>query len=390
MAVARGPRRPVGPGPGARAGAPTCWSPTGASPGWWSPSGPASRRLSIDGAHGAGRSRAQPPGPGPPHRGRRAPRPGVGGRGAGLGRGRHPDERRRPRLGHRGHPGRLPVGGPDLGRGATRRRPSGSASPTGTPTVAATDVVVAGVHRARARPTRRGQGGHRRDRALAAGQPARGQQCRIGLHQPAGRLGRPADRGLRAEGLPDRDRPRSRPSTPTSSRPTRTARPTTCAGSSPTCSRRWPRPPACPSAPRCAWSDSTESPGRDRCGDDPSDPAPTVGRRPSIDPRIRQRRADIQRSQGPPPAALDRRARSVALVLVAAVVVLLHTPWFSARVVTVSGAHPHTSDGRHRGRRRPRAPSSADQRGPRCDRRSGSRRCRSSPPPRCTATGRTG
>ncbi|HEY7917338.1 MAG TPA: FtsQ-type POTRA domain-containing protein [Acidimicrobiales bacterium] len=62
----------------------------------------------------------------------------------------------------------------------------------------------------------------------------------------------------------------------------------------------------------------------------------------SIDPRIRQRRADIQRSQG------RRRLRWIiavvaALSLVAAIVGLLHTPMFSARVVTVTGAHPHTS-----------------------------------------------
>ncbi len=70
--------------------------------------------------------------------------------------------------------------------------------------------------------------------------------------------------------------------------------------------------------------------------------APTMDRRPSIDPRIRQRRADIQRLQG------RRRLRWIvaaigAAVLVAAVVALLHTPWFSAQAVSVSGAHRHTS-----------------------------------------------
>jgi cell division protein FtsQ len=68
----------------------------------------------------------------------------------------------------------------------------------------------------------------------------------------------------------------------------------------------------------------------------------TVDDLAAIDPRIRQRRVAIQRSQG------RRRLRwiigvAVALSLVAAVVGLLHTPWFSARVVTVTGAHPHTS-----------------------------------------------
>ena len=39
---------------------------------------------------------------------------------------------------------------------------------------------------------------------MAPGPPARWVQRRIGVHQPAGRLGRPADRGGRAEGVPDR------------------------------------------------------------------------------------------------------------------------------------------------------------------------------------------
>lgn len=67
----------------------------------------------------------------------------------------------------------------------------------------------------------------------------------------------------------------------------------------------------------------------------------TVSERPTIDPRIRQRRAAIQRSRG------RRRLWWVvgivaATVLVVAGVALLHTPWFSAQVVTVSGEHPHT------------------------------------------------
>ena len=82
--------------------------------------------------------------------------------------------------------------------------------------------------------------------------------------------------------------------------------------------------------------------GRGRRPMNPPD-APTVDERPAIDPRIRQRRVAIQRSQG------RRRLRwiggaSGVLVLVAVVVGLLHTPLFSARVVSVSGAHPHTTD----------------------------------------------
>jgi cell division protein FtsQ len=68
-----------------------------------------------------------------------------------------------------------------------------------------------------------------------------------------------------------------------------------------------------------------------------------VGGRPSIDPRIRQRRLAIQRSRG------RRRLHwiggaLVALAVAAGAVVLLHSSWFSAEVVSVSGVHPHTSD----------------------------------------------
>jgi cell division protein FtsQ len=63
----------------------------------------------------------------------------------------------------------------------------------------------------------------------------------------------------------------------------------------------------------------------------------------AIDPRIRQRRVSVRRSQG------RRRLRWVIAGVVAAAVVvgglaLLHTPLFAARVVTVTGTHPHTSD----------------------------------------------
>ncbi len=69
---------------------------------------------------------------------------------------------------------------------------------------------------------------------------------------------------------------------------------------------------------------------------------PPVDELASIDPRFRQRRADIQRSRG------RRRLWWIVVVvaassLVVGIVGLLHTPMFSARVVTVTGAHPHTS-----------------------------------------------
>lgn len=85
----------------------------------------------------------------------------------------------------------------------------------------------------------------------------------------------------------------------------------------------------------------------------PSDPPPSPpdGRPPldggaaagrlGIDPRIRQRRVEVLRSQG------RRRLRVVLGVLGVAVLAiaglaLLHTPVFSARAVSVTGAHPAT------------------------------------------------
>ncbi len=72
----------------------------------------------------------------------------------------------------------------------------------------------------------------------------------------------------------------------------------------------------------------------------PSGPSGTAT---AIDPRIRQRREEIERTQS------RRRWRrlwvgAAAVVLVALVVLVLHTPWFGVRVVTVTGSHPHTSD----------------------------------------------
>lgn len=61
----------------------------------------------------------------------------------------------------------------------------------------------------------------------------------------------------------------------------------------------------------------------------------------SIDPRIRQRREQVERSR------TQRRLRQLGIVgLVVALVllgaVLLHTPLFEAKVVTVTGRHPNT------------------------------------------------
>jgi cell division protein FtsQ len=70
---------------------------------------------------------------------------------------------------------------------------------------------------------------------------------------------------------------------------------------------------------------------------------PTGDEVPGIDPRIRQRRVAIRRRQG------QRRLRwliagASAVGLVVLVLLLLHTPLFAARAITVTGAHPHTAD----------------------------------------------
>jgi cell division protein FtsQ len=68
-----------------------------------------------------------------------------------------------------------------------------------------------------------------------------------------------------------------------------------------------------------------------------------VADRPTIDPRIRQRRVAVERGR-----ARRRRRWLLGTVVVVVVAVggwaLLHTPLFSARVVTVTGSHPHTPD----------------------------------------------
>ncbi len=75
-----------------------------------------------------------------------------------------------------------------------------------------------------------------------------------------------------------------------------------------------------------------EPPGRP----DPSGP-------PGIDPRIRQRRVAIRRSQGRKRLLWMGGATGV-LVLVVLVVALAHTPWFGARAISVTGSHPHTPE----------------------------------------------
>ena len=150
---------------------------------------------------------------------------------------------------------------------------------------------------------------------LAAGQPARRAQRRLGVHQPAGRLGRSPHRRRRRQGPARSARPRCRPSTPTSSRPTTAGGPTTCcalmargagAGARPRGRRAAPRDPAGRLRPRPSTRDrglSVSSPRR-RARPRPR-PAP-------IDPRIRARRIEVQRGVGPPPAPAPRRRRARA------------------------------------------------------------------------------
>jgi cell division protein FtsQ len=63
----------------------------------------------------------------------------------------------------------------------------------------------------------------------------------------------------------------------------------------------------------------------------------------TIDPRIRERRKSVERSR------TQKRLRRVAVVvgavaLVALGVGLLYTPWFTAKVVKVTGSHPNTAE----------------------------------------------
>lgn len=63
----------------------------------------------------------------------------------------------------------------------------------------------------------------------------------------------------------------------------------------------------------------------------------------SINPRIRERRESVERSRTQ--QRLRRSAMALGVVaLVALGVGLLYTPWFGAKVLTVTGVHPNTSD----------------------------------------------
>ena len=153
----------------------------------------------------------------------------VGGGRARLDRRRGAHERRRPRLRH----GRVAAEGPrasTCARGedgvVAAERARARATALGARPVASVVVWA----RAGAGPRRPagGRGRDRRDRARGGGsnQPG-GQNAGSVFTNPAGRLRRPADRRRRAARACASAPPRCRRSTPTSSRPTTGARPTT-------------------------------------------------------------------------------------------------------------------------------------------------------------------
>ena len=157
-----------------------------------------------DPSHRAGRRRPVPARAGPARGRRRLVRALLGRRSARIGGRCRADERGRSRLRHGGVP--RPV---SLGRSAARRRGLDDGARLGygyrRSTVGPSQVVLEAELAVE-------RGSSEEERAsvtdivtLAARAPARRLQCRLCLHQPRGRLGRPADRGGRAEGLPTRD-----------------------------------------------------------------------------------------------------------------------------------------------------------------------------------------
>ena len=70
--------------------------------------------------------------------------------------------------------------------------------------------------------------------------------------------------------------------------------------------------------------------------------SPTDGPQ-TINPRIRERRESVERSRTQKRLRLAGIAVA-AVALVALAVGLLYTPWFGAKVVTITGAHPNTPD----------------------------------------------
>ncbi len=122
---------------------------------------------------------------------------------AGLDRWSGADERRGPRLRHGRDAAHHPRRRPRERRGWCGARDPGCHGP-GPRLPPVRRAGHAGRGRGRARPgpgrCRAGRGRDRGDRAVAAGEPARRHQRGVGVHQPRGRLRRPADRRRRGQG----------------------------------------------------------------------------------------------------------------------------------------------------------------------------------------------
>ena len=149
-----------------------------------------------------------------------------------VGRRRGRDERGRPRFGRRRHVVSARVSARGRRRSARARRSASAIARA--PWVRARSCSPRRCGLARGDPADE-RGGDPRGRAVAPDPPARRDQRRFGLRQPARRLRGAARRGGRSQGLAARLGPVSASATPTSSRPTRAGGPTTstrsCTGS---------------------------------------------------------------------------------------------------------------------------------------------------------------
>ena len=193
------------------AGAPTCWWPTRGfdGPGGRARSAGFDARSVIERAPTvARRGGGQPAGAGPPDGGRRPPRSGVGGGRARLGGRGGADERRRPRLRHRRHPGGATAWS-TWPRGAVAEVPAGRAGRRlpAPPRCAATEVVVVGHPSPAARATRR-RGRRPSPRSSAwrrRHQPGGSNAGSVFTNPPGDSAGRLID-AAGPEGVPDRHR----------------------------------------------------------------------------------------------------------------------------------------------------------------------------------------
>ena len=360
------------------AGAPTCWSPTRASTAWRSPSGAASTRVAIDGTRGAGRGRVSLPvlarqsaAAGLTAWSGRSGVPGSVGGAVRMNAGGHGSDTAATLAS-------VPMGGSVVGHRCSEASAGAAwASATGVPTWRRPTWWWPPIYRLEP-GDRRGGEATIADivRWRRANQPG-GQQRRLGVHQPARRLGRPARSRRRAQGLPARERrglAQARQLHPGRSgrvgrrRGARSSRHVQAAVAAAT--------GVVARAPRSAWSASPIRPrGRSgRCRMTP----PT--RSPADEPRLRSIPGSgsagwqSSASRRPAPAPVGPRRGRRRCAWSAAIVALLHTPLFSAPGGHGDRRPPAHQRGRHRGRRRTRPPPAADQHRPRRHGRRGSRR----------------